>query len=78
MSALDLPANDMPSPCVKVCVMDSDRGVCLGCYRTLDEIGGWSAFNSAQKLAVLARIGERVRRWGPPTPPAGGVDGTGR
>lgn len=78
MITMDAPANDIPSPCVKVCVMDPDRAVCAGCYRTLDEIGGWSAFNTAQKLAVLARIANRVRRWGPPAPPAGGVGGTGR
>lgn len=67
--AANLPP-DIPSPCVKICAMDPDRGVCSGCYRTLEEIGNWGAFSVAQKLAVMARIHERVRRWGPPARPA--------
>lgn len=73
--AANLPL-DIPSPCVKVCTMDTERGVCLGCYRTLDEIGSWGAFNVAQKLAVMVKINDRVRRWGPPVRPARDPDGT--
>jgi len=69
------PPKDIPSPCVKVCIMDPGRGVCLGCYRTLDEIGGWGVFTATQKLAVLARIKERIRRWGPPAGTVPGPDG---
>ena len=29
------------SPCIKVCQMDPQRGLCLGCARTLDEIARW-------------------------------------
>jgi len=65
---------DVPSPCVKVCTMDPGRGVCLGCYRTLDEIGGWSVFSAGQKRAVLARIEARIRHWGPPAMPARGIE----
>ena len=31
----------MKSPCVKVCIMDPQREVCMGCGRTLDEIAHW-------------------------------------
>lgn len=68
---------DIPSPCIKVCAMDPRLGVCAGCYRTLDEIGGWSGFGAAQKRAVLARIAERARRWGPPAPAAGRASNPG-
>jgi len=47
------------SPCVGVCKMDPATDFCRGCRRTLDEIAGWTAFDTAEKLAVLARLGDR-------------------
>lgn len=47
---------DVPSPCVKVCVMDNAAGLCRGCRRTLDEIARWSAFSADQKRAVLQQL----------------------
>ncbi len=52
----------VPSPCVKVCVMDEANGVCIGCLRTLDEIAAWSVLDADAKRAVLAAIGERRAR----------------
>ena len=45
------------SPCVGVCRL-SDR-YCLGCFRTIREIGGWSSYGDDEKLAVLAQLSER-------------------
>jgi uncharacterized protein len=65
------PPADIPSPCIKVCVMDPGRGTCIGCYRTLDEIARWTEFTPAQRLRVWARIAERKQCWGPlPAGPA--------
>jgi predicted Fe-S protein YdhL (DUF1289 family) len=47
------------SPCIKVCVMDPVRGVCLGCCRTLDEIAAWGAMGEAQRARVMAELGAR-------------------
>ena len=47
------------SPCVNVCVMDEARGLCRGCYRTLDEIARWSVMQDAEKRRVIARIEAR-------------------
>jgi uncharacterized protein len=44
------------SPCVKVCLMDPARGVCLGCCRTLDEIARWGAMSDAQREQVMAEL----------------------
>ena len=49
----------MNSPCVKVCQMDPVRGVCIGCCRTLDEIGRWSRMTDAERNAVMAGLAER-------------------
>jgi predicted Fe-S protein YdhL (DUF1289 family) len=53
------PADDVASPCISVCVMDAASGLCLGCWRTLDEIAAWSVLDADAKRAVLAAIRER-------------------
>jgi predicted Fe-S protein YdhL (DUF1289 family) len=50
----------VPSPCTSVCRMDAATGWCLGCWRTLDEIAHWSAMDDAQRLAVWARLEQRI------------------
>lgn len=45
------------SPCVNVCRMQGS--LCLGCYRTLDEIAGWSQMSDAEKKQVLNKVAGR-------------------
>jgi len=54
----------MPSPCVGVCRMDAGSGLCLGCWRTLDEIAHWSAYSPEQQRACWQRIGRRQQQAG--------------
>jgi predicted Fe-S protein YdhL (DUF1289 family) len=53
------------SPCISVCVMLPEAGVCAGCFRTLDEIAAWSALGVADRRAVLAALPARRERWEP-------------
>ena len=39
--------------------MDPRRGVCLGCCRTLDEIGAWASMSEAERDAVMAELATR-------------------
>jgi len=55
-------ANDVASPCISVCVMDAGSGLCIGCWRTLDEIAAWSVLDADAKRSVLAAIRERRAR----------------
>ncbi len=48
------------SPCIKVCVVDRDRGQCTGCGRTLAEIAGWWTMRDDEKRAVLAALPGRM------------------
>ncbi len=50
------PPRAIATPCVKVCVVDGASGLCLGCWRTLAEIGGWSGFTDAERAAILAEL----------------------
>ncbi|MBI4756798.1 MAG: DUF1289 domain-containing protein [Betaproteobacteria bacterium] len=47
------------SPCVKVCRINPDNGLCCGCLRTVDEISAWSGASAAQKRAILGRVARR-------------------
>ena len=56
---MSYPPDTVPSPCVKVCVLDRASGLCRGCLRTIDEIADWVEMTADQKRATLARIEER-------------------
>jgi len=49
----------MKSPCVKVCVMDPERGLCRGCYRTLDEIARWASMSDAEREKIVKELNLR-------------------
>ena len=50
----------VPSPCISVCRMDDTRGLCLGCFRTLDEIIQWGRAGDAEKRVVWQLIAQRA------------------
>lgn len=47
------------SPCIDVCRIDPDTGLCAGCLRTLDEIAGWAGYSDEDKRAVNRTLAER-------------------
>lgn len=53
------PGAPPPSPCISLCKMDQDSGLCQGCLRTIDEIIQWSAADDDFKRAVWAEIRRR-------------------
>lgn len=53
----------VPTPCVLVCTLD-ENDVCLGCYRTVDEIGEWVDADSGRREAILEAADERILRSG--------------
>jgi predicted Fe-S protein YdhL (DUF1289 family) len=59
------PPKAIATPCVKVCIVDGASGLCLGCYRSLPEIGGWSALTDDQRAAVMADLPSRRARIDP-------------
>lgn len=48
------------SPCISVCLLD-DNDVCVGCYRTADEITDWFMADGDGKREILARAQERMK-----------------
>lgn len=41
------------NPCVRNCCLD-DGNICMGCFRTLEEILAWRSLTVKQRKAVLA------------------------
>lgn len=54
------PAAVVRSPCTGICQVN-DREICIGCHRTLSEIGRWSIASSDEKRSILSRV--RFRRF---------------
>ena len=57
------------SPCIHVCTIDPGSGLCVGCGRTLDEIGRWATMSAAQRRAVMDVLAERLAALDLPVPP---------
>ena len=53
--------SQIPSPCIKVCVLDDAGHYCIGCHRTLDEIGLWSQLSNPERAEVVAQLPARRR-----------------
>lgn len=53
-------ATPVRSPCVNICALDDDD-VCLGCYRTSEEITRWGIMTNDERGAVMKKVGERER-----------------
>lgn len=45
-------ANLIASPCMRLCMLDRDTGLCRGCFRTIREIGGWTSMSEAERQQV--------------------------
>lgn len=50
------------SPCTRKCCLDPSD-VCVGCFRTLDEITRWSGAPAAQKQQILVNCQVRNRAY---------------
>jgi hypothetical protein len=50
------------TPCVKVCIVDGESGLCLGCYRTLGEVASWSSYSETDRHEIMAALPARRGR----------------
>jgi len=46
------------SPCQKKCCLD-DNDICLGCFRSLDEITRWVKANTEERLEIIIKAKSR-------------------
>jgi predicted Fe-S protein YdhL (DUF1289 family) len=53
----------LETPCVNVCLLDSESGLCVGCGRTMDEIAGWAQMSDGERRAIMAALPARLERF---------------
>jgi predicted Fe-S protein YdhL (DUF1289 family) len=56
------PPRAIKTPCIKVCVIDGETSLCMGCYRQLNEVAGWARFTDAEREAILSDLPTRRSR----------------
>ena len=47
------------SPCIRVCAIDATTGWCLGCGRSMAEIGSWSSLTPERRRAIMNELDAR-------------------
>jgi predicted Fe-S protein YdhL (DUF1289 family) len=55
----DGPPAPIKTPCIKVCVVDGESGLCMGCYRRLNEVAGWSKLSPEHRDEILLELPSR-------------------
>jgi uncharacterized protein len=53
--------DEIESPCIKVCVVHPQARICVGCHRTIEEIGAWSRMTPESRRAVMAELPARAK-----------------
>lgn len=51
---------ELISPCSSICRIAEGLGLCVGCFRTRDEIARWSSAGDAEKRGVWRKIERRM------------------
>jgi uncharacterized protein len=52
--------NEIDSPCVKLCTIHPEARLCVGCLRSIDEIGSWSRLSPIERKAIMADLPSRA------------------
>lgn len=47
------------SPCISICELDAESGLCTGCLRTREEIAIWGRADNETRLAILDKLRDR-------------------
>lgn len=52
--------DEIESPCVKLCMIHPEAKICTGCYRSIEEITGWSKMTPDLRRDVMAALPDRA------------------
>ncbi len=58
--------NTISTPCIRICTLDGN--LCIGCYRTVDEIMAWRGLTETQRQAIMVRLDARRLAYRAATP----------
>lgn len=51
---------EIESPCNKVCVIHREARICVGCFRSMDEIAAWSTLSPDARRDLMAELPDRA------------------
>ena len=54
--------DEIDSPCIKLCSIHPGERICIGCYRSIEEIGSWSQLSPEQRREIMADLLDRAPR----------------
>lgn len=54
--------DEVQSPCVKLCVVHPEERICVGCFRTIEEISTWSRLTPEARSQIMAELPSRAPR----------------
>jgi predicted Fe-S protein YdhL (DUF1289 family) len=64
ISSTEILASEQPqpveSPCIDLCTLD-DADICVGCFRSIDEICAWGGAGEEQRRSILQAAADRRR-----------------
>ncbi|WP_116132163.1 DUF1289 domain-containing protein [Tropicimonas sp. IMCC34043] len=52
--------NGIESPCRQLCSIDPEARICVGCFRTMQEIATWSRMSPDERRDVTADLPARA------------------
>ena len=52
---------EIESPCIQLCVIHPQARICMGCFRTGDEIAAWSRMSPEMRQEIMSTLAERAR-----------------
>ena len=61
MTDVAIALEPVESPCIQVCTLN-DEGLCIGCFRTTEEIGGWLSLSASQRREIIDELPARAER----------------
>jgi predicted Fe-S protein YdhL (DUF1289 family) len=47
------------TPCSGICKIDARSRLCIGCGRTIDEIGSWSGMSASERRDIMEQLAGR-------------------
>lgn len=53
---------EIDSPCIKICVIHPEERLCVGCFRSIEEIATWSRLTPGERQAITADLPARAPR----------------
>jgi predicted Fe-S protein YdhL (DUF1289 family) len=49
------------TPCIGLCKIDQTSRLCMGCYRSIEEITRWGHLSESERLALMKQLPTREK-----------------